>query len=347
MKKIYNLKQPMAIGIEITNTCSARCSFCGFSKGIDKREKDQLDESKFDWIMQLIAGSNKKHTVSIHAISGDPTCHDNFALFLRLARQNKNIGTLRAITNGVLLNKFILKSLLTNISVLDISTSLVDRESYYRLYGVDKYVQVLDNIRNVCTANSSINNPADIHLLLRIDKPFSKFFESPLYSELKDKVTSIKTLDRYDSFDGVVKKEDLPKGSDFVGKRAIDQKVSCSAFYRSLQILHDGTIQLCTCRIKPELQANNIVTYKSIEAAWKNEKFEKLRDNWQNGKIPECCVECTHYHPATNLIPAYKNQLFTPRVIRKVKRTVKYLPRKIACFFKLENTEIILRKVCL
>ena len=75
----------------------------------------------------------------------------------------------------------------------------------------------------------------------------------------------------------------------------------CYALYRKLQILVDGTIQGCSCRIEPELWGGNIKNYKTLHEAWNDKKIEEIRNNWFSGKLKKCCTQCSHYEPYTNL----------------------------------------------
>ena len=134
---------------------------------------------------------------------------------------------------------------------------------------------------------------------LRIDKPYDDFFNSDLYKELLNYLPAqkIKTLDFYDDFKGVIQKEDLPIGTEF--RENVDKSEPCYALYRTLEVLKDGTIQGCTCRVEPELQGENIMSFSTIKEAWNSPILNNIREKWHSGTIPECCKTCSHYAPYT------------------------------------------------
>lgn len=276
---------------------------------------------------------SQKWTLSIQSILGDPTCDSRWIDFLKKARLHKNIKQLRAFTNAVLLHKIDNRELLTSgITLLNISTSLKDRESYSRLYGIDRYDQTLSNIISICKANKELNNPVDIKILLRMDKPFADFYHSEPYLALTKYISSkaFSVLEEYDDYNGLVTAEDLPKGTKFIGSRSPNKDQPCYALYRTLQVLYDGTIQPCICRINRELWAGNIMEYNTIEDAWKNERFEKLRNDWWNKRIPDFCEACSHYLPMSSLIKAYKNERLRNKTFNYARRRLSKIKRVIA-----------------
>ena len=155
--------------------------------------------------------------------------------------------------------------------------------------------------------NKELKNPVQISVALRLDKPYEEFFKTEVYKSLLDLLPSrsISILDDYwDDYKGLVAQDDLPSGQQFKSQVA-QPGVPCYALYRKLQVLVDGTIQGCSCRVEPELWTENILDHKSMATAWKNKKLERLRQNWLDGQIPQCCKTCSHYMPYTNLLHDY------------------------------------------
>ena len=91
--------------------------------------------------------------------------------------------------------------------------------------------------------------------------------------------------------------------------------------YRKLQVLIDGTIQGCSCRVEPELWGNNIKKYSNLKDAWRDEKIEKIRNDWFKGKLKKCCRECSHYLPYTKLFSEnYLIQNIKEYILSKIKK---------------------------
>ena len=159
------------------------------------------------------------------------------------------------------------------------------------------------------------------------------FFNSDLYRELLNYLPAqkIKTLDFYDDFKGVIKKEDLPVGTKF--KENIDKTEPCYALYRTLEVLKDGTIQGCTCRVEPELQGENIMSFATIKEAWNSPSLNNIRERWHNGTIPECCKTCSHY-------ASYKTNYNKVTFKTKLKSIILYLIKKLGLKQHLYNYKI-------
>jgi radical SAM protein with 4Fe4S-binding SPASM domain len=205
------------------------------------------------------------------------------------------------------------------VTDIDFSSSLENKESYLRLYGVDKYDQVVQNLLNLLAINKKNNNKVRIKILLRQDKPFDKFKSGEVYKKIISYIpeSDIEFLDdQWDDFKGIVKKEDLPLNQEF--KKQIDKTKPCYALFRKLEVLVDGTIQGCACRVEPALWTENIMNFNNLKSAWNNKTYNKIRSDWFDGKMPSSCDTCSHYIPYTNLNRGNPIKL-TKTIIKKVK----------------------------
>jgi radical SAM protein with 4Fe4S-binding SPASM domain len=228
-------------------------------------------------------------------------------------------------TNAILLDRFgseeILKSGLIH---LNISTCLSSREEYHRLYGVDKYEQVVKNILDILECNQRLGNPVDIDLLLRMDRPYDPFYRSEVYQKIVKYLppSKISVLDDdWDDFRGLIPQEGIPQGHSFK-RNYVDKSTPCYAMFRKLEVLLDGTIQACACRVEPELWGGNIVDFDSLEEAWRSPELEKLRDDWFAGDLKECCKTCSHYIPYTSLLQYARPHTVAKKIAGKVRRTL-------------------------
>ena len=151
--------------------------------------------------------------------------------------------------------------------------------------------------------NKELGEPVNLTLKLRIDKPFEDFYKSNTCKEILHYLPmhKIEILDNdWDDFKGLITEDKLPEGHSF--RKNIElKKEPCYALFRKLQVMMDGTIQGCSCRVEPGLWSDNILNHETLESAWKNPKFEKIRSDWFNGIVPECCKKCTHYIPYLNM----------------------------------------------
>ena len=331
LKKLEKQKKPLSVSLEINNVCNAKCTFCAYGKEknelgdiligdnpiLDNRPKQHLSKDVFKHTIKLCndAGSGILKKMSIQPTLGESTVSKNWLDLIKTAKLSKGVRTISSYTNAITLQRFgsdaIIKS---GIDSLAISSSLVSKESYKRIYGRDKYEQSFFNILDLLKSNKKHGYPIDIYLNLRIDLPEDEFFKSKQYKELSKYIEDrkISFLKKYDNFGGAIKKEDLPYGASFVSRNNNSKKAPCYQLYRQLMVNVDGTIQACTCRVDKSLWTRNIMEFSTLEAAWKNDKLEKIRGDWKNrGILPKACVFCTHYAPYTQLSGYYS---LTPKV---------------------------------
>jgi len=290
---------PLAVGCEIDNICNADCSFCGYGKGADGRKKQFLNIKVLRHTLKLFSDAGGGG-FTISPILGEVSTDKRWLDMVKMARSYPNITGVSCYTNALRLHHFGMEKILTSgLSNMTLSTALGSKEQYKRLYGVNRYEQVVKNILDLLKKNQELGEPVFLTLALRIDKPFSKFYESNLYKEIVEYLPPerISILDDgWDNYGGLVGKEDIPEGHVFHPMDS-DTTTPCYALYRKLEVLTDGTIQACACRVEPELQTENIMDFQTLDEAWRNKGLEKIRENWDNGILSECCKKCDHYIP--------------------------------------------------
>ena len=325
-------KRPNTAGAEVINICNANCSFCGYGKGkdgkaADPRIKQKIDMKALKHLLKIYSDGGGGN-FSLSPILGEVSAHPDWLNLVKEIRKYENIKTSSCFTNATLLHRHGFKNiLLSGLTTMTISTALGNKEQYKRLYGIDMYETVKSNIINILKENKKLKYPVDIYLALRIDKPYDNFFNSDVYKEIINyhHPNKITILEVWDDFRGIIKEDGLPKGHEFKKLRYMEERknIPCYALYRKLQILVDGTIQGCSCRIEPELWGGNIKKYKTLNEAWNDKKIEKVRNDWFKGKLRNCCKECTHYLPYHSLfrygfIQAHIRSFFIKYFKRKV-----------------------------
>ncbi len=327
---------PLSVSLEINNVCNAKCTFCAYGKEknelgniqigdtpiLDHRPKQHLRKDVFEHTIKLCneAGSGVLKKMSIQPTLGESTVSKNWLDLIKTAKSSKGVRTVSSYTNAVALQRFGSDAIIeSGIDSLAVSSSLASKEAYKRIYGRDKYEQAFFNILDLLKSNQKHGYPVDIYLNLRIDLPEEDFFKSQQYKELSKYIEDrkISFLKKYDNFGGTIQKEDLPYGASFISRSDNTEKVPCYQLYRQLMVNVDGTIQACTCRIDESLWTRNIMDFSTLESAWKNDKLEKIRTDWNDKNIlPKACTFCTHYAPYTklgvysSLIPKLKSHVF-------------------------------------
>ncbi len=297
-----------SFGVEVTNICNANCSFCAYGKNVDKREKGPVSQEVLKHSLDLFEKSGGGNFI-FTATLGDPLTDKNLLEKVKLIKTYPSVKGVIIYSNLIGLDNFDIKDFVrSGITSMSISATVGDRDMYKKLYGVNKYDKVISSITNLLKVNEELGNPIRIKLLVRIDHDFLPQLEATQeFKEIRKYLgwNQIRVLGskEWDDYNKAIRKSDLPKGGRFI-KNVKNKKDPCSALYRKLQILKNGDISVCACRISPELVIDNIFNYTSLYDHWRGEKRESFRNRWLAGSIPSICKGCTHYQPYTDIIKA-------------------------------------------
>lgn len=293
-------EKPRSFGVEPNNVCNARCSFCAYRLDYDKRPKGFVDEKVLNRSLELFTETGESH-FSFISILGDPLADKNLLKKIKKIKTFPQIKDVNIYSNLIGLRNFDMDEFVASgITVLSISTCLGGREMYKKLFGVDEYENVIANLLKLLEANVRQNNPFKILLLLRMDSPPEKHLDTETVEKIrkylpeKDFIYDV----MWDDYNGMIKESDLPKGESFRLEYP-DRKIPCYALYRKIQVLYNGDMAVCSCRVGPELVMGNVFDCNSLEDYWKGEKLRKFRERWKSGEIPDICRNCTHYQPFT------------------------------------------------
>jgi len=306
----YCENQHAPVSIEITNICSARCSFCWYGKGGDWRKPGYIPDDVLDRFITLLREhADNNEVVNLSTAHGDVLTNKNLPDIIRKITAISGVTGVPFFTNGILLHRFDIDELLNlKIHHANFSTALGSEEQYQRLYGKDSYKRTFNNIVNFLKKNNKKGNkkiPARV--LLRVDKPFSKIIESDDYKIIEDLIGRhrISFLEEWDDYNGLIRDEDLPRGHFFKKVKPISS-IPCYALYRKLEVLKDGDVSCCICRLSKELIVGNIFEADSMIDIWNGVPLKQLRSNWLSGEFPKICSTCTHYQPVTGLYRSLK-----------------------------------------
>lgn len=278
------------LAIETTNICNANCRFCAYR--YMKRQKGILSNEKFEFFLKKYieyGGGELKLT----PIVGDPLVDRNLIDKIKMTKRTDKITHLYTYTNLIGLDNFDIREfLLSGIDKIDISTCFGGREMYKRLFGVDRYEDVMFNLMELIEENDRLGRKVKINIYERSEKPYPEREE---VNRIIDCGYKIRKMENYDNWTGLIKLKDLPKGQEF--RKIEDMSEPCSLFYKGLIILMNGDVGACWCRdVEAKLIVGNI--YKNtLEEIWNGEVLKKIKQNWHNGHIPLICKNCYQYTP--------------------------------------------------
>jgi radical SAM protein with 4Fe4S-binding SPASM domain len=297
----------MELAIEITNICNADCSFCAYR--YMKRQKHVLANEQFEEFLRRYAEYGGGD-LNLTPIVGDPLVDKNLIVKIRSARRIKEIAHIHMFTNLIGLSSFDIKDLLSSgINVIVVSTCIGEREMYLRIFGVDRYYAVMDNLERLLEENHRSGQKVQINVSLRSERPYGKVVSSPDYKRISHLYgRHFGIMDKeYDNWAGLVRLEDVPKGQTF--RKIEDMSEPCSLLHRGLIIFPNGDAGACWCRdVEGQLIVGNVFR-DSLEAIWKGEQLRAIRANWWQGHIPPLCQNCYRYTSLSDFLCKHRNRI--------------------------------------
>lgn len=290
-------KRPFSLNIETINICNARCYFCAYPKKTN-RKKEEMSLELYEKIIREYSEMGGG-TLDFSPINGDFFLDSKCLERIEIARRYPKIGTITVVTNGIALDRIkdSWNYFINNTDIMHFSIGGLTRESYHKMYGVDKYEKVKSNIVNFAKLRNRIRPEYVLGLILRVAKK-SEVFKSPDFKEFKKLGIDIMIDNVYSNWGGTVGEEDLPAGAILRENIPLQAKLNpCFVFYIGLGITSSGLAVACSCmneEISPELTIGDC-TKESLEEIWNSERYKKIKSSFGTGNLPEICKRCTHY----------------------------------------------------
>lgn len=241
--------------------------------------------------------------LSLTPIVGDPLVDRSLVDRIKFAKQTKEISYVLLYTNLIGLEDFDLEELLTSgLDAINVSTCLASKETYARMFGVDRYDSVVQNLETLLRANRKLNDRLKVTIHVRADKPYEQTTSGPTYRRI------VKLYGRgkchieyqYDNWTGLIEEDDLPRHHTFAQVRDISEP--CSELYNGMIVFLNGDVGICSRRdLEAKLVIGNIHE-SSLEDIWRGEKLQTIRKQWVKDDIPTMCRRCCCYTPLSRLI---------------------------------------------
>lgn len=286
-----------SLSFEVTNRCSASCSFCAYR--YMSRPKGVMDMALYE---EALIGAVKDGVrgIALGTIVGDPL-EDPFLIErIEFAKRMGQCKVIMFYTNLIGLGRFdARKLLLSGLTGVTISTSFSGPEFYKRYFGVDKYGEVIGNMRRLCGLNMSLGRPVDISIELRAPvRLLSHVKKDEVHEEIAPLAHEIGTKYSYDTWFGLIQKKDIPGGCRLIRIDRKRKKLPCKDLYGgNVMIMLDGRATVCGCR---NFEGDNEliigdIRKNSLKDIWTGERIKKIKQDWLEGKIPRICRDCNWY----------------------------------------------------
>ena len=316
-------------GVETTNICNANCTFCGYR--YMQRPKKVMPWEVYEKAAREFAKAGGGY-INFTPTVGDPLVDKRLIEKLEFANRLPEITDSFLYTNGILLHRFDLDRLLrSGLTRLAISTFIGDRAGYKRYYGKDKYGQVVQNIIEVARRNRELGSPVRITLHLRVEGDKRTWYETEVYKTLAELIgeENIDYLDVYDAWGGLIKKEDIPEGTELDAPQPVHVKMRspCFEMYRRVHVLADGNVGVCVCvDLEGEIKIGNIEE-QTLDEIWRGDRLKSYRREWVKGNLPQVCRNCTRYQGVDEFIAENRKRVTIDYIRRTYPRLLDRLTR--------------------
>jgi hypothetical protein len=298
------LRGPKWLYFEFVNTCNADCIFCAYR--YDPRPKLTLSlERVVTAARQFRASGGTSVGLSPH--HGE-TFVDRNALTKIAAIKAEGFDWIHTYTNASLLHKFGAKKVLcSGITDFRVSLPPLDEQVYRRIYQNGNYRRDLSNVRELLIAFASTPEKTvkKLHIEFRSDRSIEACQAMPDYAEnIAPFITEnvhVSAMTSFDSWSGAIKETDLLPGMTLLdGASAGPKRIPCGRMF-SLQLLSDGQIRQCGCRVdnfaeKDELIIGHIDDMTLAEA-FNSKAARNNITSFISGKHLNVCRLCAWYSP--------------------------------------------------
>jgi len=319
-KSIKNLFFPVkdeinvtkTISIEVSSICDVKCIFCIYHLGY-RGEKIMMPE-EFRKLTKSAVNLGYDY-LDLTPPSGELFLNKNAVEIVKIAKDSgfKHIG---AYTNGISLHNHNLDELLrSGINVIIISFPGFGKTFYQEICRADKFEEFTESIALLLEIHKKINSQVIIIFEPRTYLSIKQIKESDFYCKIvskfiKDIVFVREPLRVFDSWCGEIKGKNLVKGmrvdiNPIKSIHPFKNAYPCIRIF-TMGVLVNGDVRLCNCRYdktigteKDPLFIGNIYNYKDLEELIKenDEKIERMRSGFCNGKMAVLCKKCPFYRP--------------------------------------------------
>lgn len=298
------IKTPDWLYLEFVNTCNADCVFCAYR--FDPREKTTMPMST------VMAAADEFHAKGGKNIGLSPLLGETFVDRDAVAKieylKSKNFDWMHTYTNASLLHRAgfnkVLRSGLTN---LRLSLPPMSEETYVAIFRNKNYRRVLSNVCELLKAfrDDTEKTVKEIHIEFRADRPLEACLDMPDYktqiAPLISEGVYVHSLSQYDAWSGAIKPSDMLPGMELLDGSAKGSKRSPCARMFHLQVLSDGKIRQCGCRVDSFSEQDELIigdiSKISLEDAYTSTKAKSNIASFITGRHLDVCKSCSWYEP--------------------------------------------------
>lgn len=278
---------PKYVEIEITNDCNLSCVFCPRRKM--KRKVEFMDFGLYKKIIHELIEKFDDIVLSF-ALMGEPLMHPQFLEFIDYALNQKKIFTLIVESNGVLLNKGIIKELSSypvDKLVLLFGMDSLNQETYNKLRkSSDK--NIFEKVKNNIIDFIDFNEHNKFRTFVQILKIKDNNLEiEDFYNFWQARGVNV-VIQKYNRY------LDVLEDRSVVDLTPLD-RLPCWHIQRDLEIFSNGDIPVCKQDFNGETIAGN-AGQSSMNEIWEKLKVYFLLNYKEKYEKMHICKNCDEWY---------------------------------------------------
>ncbi|MBI4248227.1 MAG: radical SAM protein [Elusimicrobia bacterium] len=285
---------PNTLYMEGTNICNAKCVFCAYPQMQRPKVTMEMDTFKNTILGFVRAGGRE---VNLSAIVGDPLIDRYLFDKLDFLRSQPQIRAAQFFTNAIAMRPAMADKLLTYGKFLKVCISFggFDRETYLRIFKVDKFETVVPQIQHLIAQKEATGSSLDITVNLRVPVENRK---GPFWDYLRDRhrkgIILLDWVDQFDNWGGDISEETL-LAADLTPRPLPLKRGPCHRLLTGPAVLADGRVNACACRdVEATLIIGDLKT-QSMQAILSGAPLKELLDKHERADFPAICEKCTLY----------------------------------------------------
>lgn len=287
-------KYPTDLNFELTTRCNSRCAYCAREMVIKKGIRN-VGDIDFGLIKQVINEFSRipEKNLKVSPVGlGEPLLHPKFFDTMSLIRNRLPDAFVHADTNAIALDEKSAEKLINSgLDLLIVSVNAHDKETYKKINIVDKFDEVVSNVKTLLNLKGN-RPPSVVVQLLDIDvnrphfEEFRNFWE-PLLND-NDELY----FRPFNDFGGSISLD------DFVSDYYKGERYPCPSMFSTLTIDKDGFVFPCCMGFvhgpKSDICLGNINEKSVGEIYSKEGRIHRLRGLHKTNRQDKinACKEC-------------------------------------------------------
>ncbi|MBI3552231.1 MAG: radical SAM protein [Elusimicrobia bacterium] len=287
---------PHSLYIEGTNICNAECVFCAYPEM--QRPKKVMPMELFKSVIDQYAAMGGTE-VDLTPIVGDPFVDGKIFERLDYLASKPELRRFHFFTNAIGMKPELSQKLLKYGAKLRVYISFggFDRQTYLKVFGVDKFDAAAPNIKAAIEAKRASGSTLGLQINLRTPRDNNKgeLWDYFLAAK-KDGVIEMTWMGAFDSWAGHIKERELTDAG-LVARPMPVKKGPCHWPLTGPVVLADGRVNACAAR---DVEATLIIGdlgKQSLSEILSGPALRELLDRQARGDHPDVCRRCTYYDP--------------------------------------------------